>query len=325
MKNLEVIYGENTYLIEKEVKNIKKNFGEIIQGINYVAIEQNSLENIIPELQTPAFGYPKKLIVVKNCDLLKKELKTKKTKNMEVAQKIAEYIEENHQELQETTILLIIEESVDKTNSLYKMIEKYGETKEFKELNIVELSQTLKSICSAYKVKIDNETIKYLIETSGTSMQELINEIRKLIEYAGTNGTIDKKAVDLLAIPKIEAVIFDLTDSLGSKQIGKALETLRNLIYNKEPIQKILITLYNHFKKLYLVRLAQKENTNITEVLNLKPNQTFLTTKYKKQSGYFEEKQLRKILEELINLDTQSKSGQIELNIGLEAVLCNYI
>lgn len=325
MKNLEVIYGENTYLIEKEVKNIKKNFGEIIQGINYVAIEQNSLENIIPELQTPAFGYPKKLIVVKNCDLLKKELKTKKTKNMEVAQKIAEYIEENYQELQETTILLIIEESVDKTNSLYKMIEKYGETKEFKELNIVELSQTLKSICSAYKVNIDNETIKYLIETSGTSMQELINEIRKLIEYAGTNGTIDKKAVDLLAIPKIEAVIFDLTDSLGSKQIGKALETLRNLIYNKEPIQKILITLYNHFKKLYLVKLAQKENTNITEVLNLKPNQTFLTTKYKKQSGYFEEKQLREILEELINLDTQSKSGQIDLNIGLEAILCNYI
>lgn len=325
MKNLEVIYGENTYLIEKEVKNIKKNFGEIIQGINYVAIEQNSLENIIPELQTPAFGYPKKLIVVKNCDLLKKELKTKKTKNMEVAQKIAEYIEENHQELQETTILLIIEESVDKTNSLYKMIEKYGETKEFKELNIVELGQTLKSICSAYKVNIDNETIKYLIETSGTSMQELINEIRKLIEYAGTNGTIDKKAVDLLAIPKIEAVIFDLTDSLGSKQIGKALETLRNLIYNKEPIQKILITLYNHFKKLYLVKLAQKENTNITEVLNLKPNQTFLTTKYKKQSGYFEEKQLREILEELINLDIQSKSGQIDLNIGLEAILCNYI
>lgn len=325
MKNLEVIYGENAYLIEKEVKNIKKNFGEIIQGINYVAIEQNSLENIIPELQTPAFGYPKKLIVVKNCDLLKKELKTKKTKNMEVAQKIAEYIEENHQELQETTILLIIEESIDKTNSLYKMIEKYGETKEFKELNIAELSQTLKSICSAYKVNIDNETIKYLIETSGTSMQELINEIRKLIEYAGTNGTIDKKAVDLLAIPKIEAVIFDLTDSLGSKQIGKALETLRNLIYNKEPIQKILITLYNHFKKLYLVKLAQKENTNITEVLNLKPNQTFLTTKYKKQSGYFEEKKLREILEELINLDTQSKSGQIDLNIGLEAILCNYI
>ncbi len=325
MKNLEVIYGENTYLIEKEVKNIKKNFGEIIQGINYVAIEQNSLENIIQELQTPAFGYPKKLIVVKNCDLLKKELKTKKTKNMEVAQKIAEYIEENYQELQETTILLIIEESVDKTNSLYKMIEKYGETKEFKELNIVELSQTLKSICSAYKVNIDNETIKYLIETSGTSMQELINEIRKLIEYVGTNGTIDKKAVDLLAIPKIEAVIFDLTDSLGSKQIGKALETLRNLIYNKEPIQKILITLYNHFKKLYLVKLAQKENTNITEVLNLKPNQTFLTTKYKKQSGYFEEKQLREILEELINLDIQSKSGQIDLNIGLEAILCNYI
>ena len=28
------------------------------------------------------------------------------------------------------------------------------------------------------------------------------------------------------------------------------------LIYSKEPLQKILITLYNHFKKIYLTKLA---------------------------------------------------------------------
>ena len=46
-------------------------------------------------------------------------------------------------------------------------------------------------------------------------MQELINEIRKLIEYAGKGGTITKKEVDLLCNKKIESIIFDLTDSLG--------------------------------------------------------------------------------------------------------------
>ena len=111
----------------------------------------------------------------------------------------------------------------------------------------------------------------------------------------------------MLAIPKIESVIFDLTDNLGRKKIKEALEVLKNLIYNKEPVQKILITLYNHFKKLYLVKIAQKENTDIVKVLNLKPNQTFLITKYKNQAGYFTEQQLRKILEELINLDINSK------------------
>lgn len=155
-------------------------------------------------------------------------------------------------------------------------------------------------------------------------MQDLINEIRKLIEYSGTNGTIDKKAIDMLATKQIESVIFDLTDNLGKRDIKSALETLSGLIYNKEPIQKILVTLYNHFKKLYLLKLAIKENRNLAESMNLKPNQMFLVTKYKKQADYFSELELRKIIEELINLDSNYKIGLIDINIGLESILCKY-
>ena len=35
-------------------------------------------------------------------------------------------------------------------------------------------------------------------------------------------------------------------------------------------------------------------------------------------------KELRKILDELINLDANYKSGLIDLNIGLETILCRY-
>ena len=66
----------------------------------------------------------------------------------------------------------------------------------------------------------------------------------------GENGTITKKDVDNLAIKTLDSNIFDLTDNLGKKNIQKALNILDELIYQKEPIQKILITLYNHFKKL---------------------------------------------------------------------------
>ena len=155
-------------------------------------------------------------------------------------------------------------------------------------------------------------------------MQDLINEIRKQIEYAGEGGTITKESIDLLCNKKIDSVIFDLTDNLGKKNTANALNVLNDLIYSKEPVQKILITLYNHFKKLYLVKLAEKYNKNIAESLKLKPNQTFLVSKYKMQANYFKEQELRKILEELINLDTNYKIGLIDLNIGLEAILCNY-
>ncbi len=155
-------------------------------------------------------------------------------------------------------------------------------------------------------------------------MQDLINEIRKLIEYAGENGTIQKEDVDKLAVKKLESVIFDLTDNLGKKEIGKALEILKNLLYAKEPLQKILITLYNHFKKLYFVKLALNSNKDVVASLKLKPNQIFLVNKYKVQARYFQEKELKDLLQKLRDLDNDYKIGLIDLQVGLEAILCTY-
>lgn len=104
----------------------------------------------------------------------------------------------------------------------------------------------------------------------GVNLQDLMNEIRKQIEYAGTNGTITKESIDLLTIKQMESVIFDLTDSLGKKDIKEAMEVFENLLYAKEPIQKILITLYNHFKKLYFTKLALKQNRNIRRSTSIK-------------------------------------------------------
>ena len=155
-------------------------------------------------------------------------------------------------------------------------------------------------------------------------MQDLINEIRKLIEYAGENGKIQKEDIDKLTIKKLETVIFDLTDNLGKKQIADSLEILNNLIYQKEPIQKILITLYNHFKKLYFTKIALNSNKDLITSLNLKPNQTFLTGKYKTQSSYFKMNELKEILQELRDLDYNYKNGLIDLQVGLETILCRY-
>ena len=187
-----------------------------------------------------------------------------------------------------------------------------------------ELAADFAGRADVYKVNVDDITLNYLVETCGTNLQNLINEIRKLIEYAGENGTITLDAVNKLSIKQIESVIFDLTDFLAMRKIDKALEILDNLIYQKEPVQKILITLYGHFKKIYLCALAVKLNKDVVNSLNLKPNQTFLVTKYKKQASYFKMGELKLILEELTNLDYNYKNGKIDLDVGLRAILCRY-
>lgn len=331
-----LLYGEETYLLEARLKKIKKEFGELIQGINYIPIDESNVGNLISDIETPAFGYAQKLLIARNTGLFKKEKKTaskakttaKKTKikteeALPLTEKIANYLAANAKELQDEITLVFVEEEAEK-NTLYQTIEKVGEVKEFALLKLPELVTNLRKVAAAYEVNIDDNVAKYLVECCGTNMQDLMNEIRKLIEYVGKGGTIKKEDIDKLCIKQIQAVIFDLTDNLGKKDIPKALNILSGLVANKEPLQKILVTLYNHFKKLYIVKIAESYHKDLATAMNLKPNQMFLTVKYKNQAKYFEEAELRKIIEELIDLDANYKIGLIDLSIGLEAILCRY-
>lgn len=307
-----LLLGEDEYLRNEYLKKIKKAFGELQLGINYVQIDENNVSNIISDIETPAFGFPTKLIIAKDTGLFKK-------KNA-LADTLAEYLKTANLD----GVELVFVEITPEKNALYNTISKIGEVKEFKEQKLPQLITKVKSIAKAYNVNIAENTASYFIECVGTNMSDIINELRKLIEYAGNGGTIVKDDIDALSIKKSESIIFDLTDNLGRKKIADAIEVLHNLIYAKEPVQRILIMLYNHFKKLYIIKLAIEENKNVAQSLKLKPNQAFLVGKYQTQAKYFSKEELRSLLEELIKIDSSSKSGGIEINVGLETVLCKY-
>ena len=240
LHSIYVLYGDEEYLKQEYLKKIKKVFGELSLGINYILLDETNIDTLITNIETLSFGYEKKLIVVKNSNIFKKDTKSP------MKDKFKQYILENMQIINDSCTIVFIEETVHKMD-LYKTVEKNAVVLELKELKPSELKTRLKRICTMYKVQISDENLIYLIENAGTKMQTLINEVRKLIEFAGENGTIQKEDIDKLTIKEVQAIIFDLTDCLGVKDTEKSLEILNNLIYNKEPLQKIIITLYNHF------------------------------------------------------------------------------
>ena len=310
-----VFYGEEKYSQEEYLRKIKKSFGNLELGINYIILDENSINSLISDIETPAFGYDRKLIVIRNSNLFKRDSKS------QMKDKFKEYITDNVQIINEYCVIVFIEDTVHKMD-FYKTIEKHAVIVETKILKPAEIKAKLKHITTMYKVNIGQSELDYLIEVSGTNMQDLINEIRKLIEYAGENGEIKVEDIDKLCIKNVQAIIFDLTDYLGTKNTEKALEVLESLIYNREPLQKIIITLYNHFRKLYLTKLALNEKRDLVEALGLKPNQVFLTTKYRKQAEYFQCEEIENILKQLIQLDYESKNGLVDLDVGLKATLC---
>ena len=66
LHSIYLFYGDETFLIENAIKKIKKIFGEILQGINYIIIDESLVDDLIYNIESPAFGFDKKLIIVKN-------------------------------------------------------------------------------------------------------------------------------------------------------------------------------------------------------------------------------------------------------------------
>ena len=163
INSIYLLYGEETYLLESCLKKIKNQFGKLISGINYIKIDSSNVNLLIPEMETPAFGYDKKLIIARNIGLFKKDGRKKVQLNTEIVNKINSYIEKNLDTIKETITLVFIEEEAEK-NELYKTIEKLGIVCNFEELKPAQIVNRIKGICKLYKVQIDDYVVKYLIE-----------------------------------------------------------------------------------------------------------------------------------------------------------------
>ena len=191
LQSLYFLYGEELYLLETSLKKIKALFGETVKGINYILLDETNVDKILGDIETPSFGYEKKLIIARNTGILQKEGKRKNAEMSKLKEKLNKYIIENIEIIKQSVVLVFVEENGDSKQELYKTIDKYGVVCEFAYQKPIELEKRIKAICKAYKVEIDDSNVKYFIECCGTSMQDLINEIRKLIEYVGESGKIN--------------------------------------------------------------------------------------------------------------------------------------
>ena len=163
IEGIYLFYGEETFLLEQQVEKIKKIFGEKVKGINYILIDETNIQELISDIETPAFGFEKKLIIAKNTGIFKREGKGRSGgPSKELKEKIIEYIKENIDLINDTTIIIFIDEEVEK-NSTYNVIEKLGVICNFEEQKPIQIIRRLKNICNSYKVNVNENTLQYLI------------------------------------------------------------------------------------------------------------------------------------------------------------------
>lgn len=317
-KNLYLITGTDILEREERLEKIQEDFGEKIKGINYIVLDKDSVKTLESEINTYAFGYATKLIIVK---FDKKEKAEKEESDSDAAEEKVDWLtpelEESLKTLTDVTVVFYGE--FMKRSKIYKLVEKCGECIVCDQKKEYDIMTWCAKMFKEQGVEITNTDINYLISLAGIDKLVLKNEIEKLCTYAIDTKKITKEEIDNLSIRTSDVIIFDLTDSIGTKNIKGALKSLNELIENKEPIQKIVIMIAKHFKSLLVAKVAMMENRNVMDELATKS--PYACNKYKSQAKLFSFDELKEKIRDLAKLDIDSKTGLIDLKVGLERII----
>jgi DNA polymerase-3 subunit delta len=126
-------------------------------------------------------------------------------------------------------------------------------------------------ICRRFKATghaIDTEDARYLIFLCGDLMNNLASEIGKIGAYA-TGQRVTRADIDAVAIPQIDAIVFQMTDAMARKDFNKAASVLADLLHSQEPPIMILSVMGKYFRQLYTARLYLDNNRSRADFMAL--------------------------------------------------------
>ena len=299
--NLYLFYGNNKSIINDKINHIINKYNIVDNNIIKYDLEDN-LDNIIEEASMISLFGDTKLILIN----------TTFKEDIDV-DKLEEYLKHYNN----TYIVFIANDKVDTRRKLYKLIIKYGTIEEVNNDDNY-IRSYIKEYIKDYKMDIN-----YFLSKVSDNLDNIKNELDKLMLYKLEDKNITNSDIDDLVISNIEEDIFALTDSVITNNIDKSI-TLYNKFMDKnyEPVY-IIGLLGNQFTLLYQVKKLYnmgKSNNDIASILGVHPYRVKLAIQ---NSYYYTEEDLIKYIYKLGNLDKDIKTGNIDKTLGLELFLIN--
>ncbi len=300
--NLYLFYGNNKTIINNKINNIVDKYNIVENNIIKYDLEDN-LDNIIEEASMISLFGDTKLIIINTT--FKEELDI---------DKLEDYLKNYNTN---SYLVFVSNDKIDTRRKLYKLITKYGTVEDVSNDNNY-IRSYIKEYIKDYKIDIN-----YFLSKVNDDLDNIKNELDKLMLYKLEDKNITNNDIDDLVISNIEDDIFALTDSVINRNIDRSLKLYNKFMEkNYEPIY-IIGLLGNQFTLLYQVKKLYnigKNNNDIASILNVHPYRVKLAIQ---NSYYYTESDLIKYIYKLANLDKDIKTGNIDKTLGLELFLIN--
>ena len=295
---LYLLYGDEPYLVERAVKRLlERAVDPGFRDFNLNVFYGNEVkgDEVFGAAQTlPMFATLRVVLVKKGGDLSAGAMET-----------LISYL----QDPSPSTCLVLQAEKIDGRKKFFAEFKKRGELVEFKRPYESQLGPYVRDEVRAAGKKIDAAAAELLAFLVGNNLQELVSQIEKLCLYCGKKeliGVTEVKAI--VSDTKVENV-FEFTDALGGKDLGRSLTMLTSLLQDGEVPIRILGAVARHYRQLWQVRELLERKLPQAELAKASGINPYFLKKVVDQARNYRPGELKVLFERMLELDLAFKSG----------------
>lgn len=311
MKNFYLLYSNDKSILNKEIDNIKNSIK--VNGDDIICYDINSVEDIVNEAETISMFSNTKLLIINSDSYLSDK---KEVNNINL-------LEDYFDNFNSNSYLLFVcnSDSIDSRKKLVKLISAKGMVKK--------VEATDEYLCDYVIKYLDNNGYKfskllatYLINRCGNNIDNLTNELDKLMLYKNDNKEITRDDINLITNENIDDSIFDLVGAIIKKDTSKAIKLYNNFVLEGMDASQIINMLASQIRVLFQVKRLYNQGKSNDEIAKILEFKSVYRVKYLlSDSYYYTEEDLLKYLSKLAELDHDIKLSLIDGNVGIELLI----
>ncbi len=302
-----LIYGTEAYLKKIYMNKLKAAIIQDTDDMNYSYFEGKAswLKDMISIADTLPFFADRRLIIIENSGLFKEQ------------NELADVI----RNIPDTTIILFVENEIDKRSKLFKAVKDIGYICEINTLNPIELKQFVIRELNKEHKSISDSDAAALIELIGTDMMLITNELHKLTSYCATKDRITLADCENICTVTLSSHIFKMIDLIAQKKQKEAIVLYNELLKLKQAPLSILYNINKHFNNLYLIAALRSENRTEQEIISKTGILPWKIRDYNYQLRTLGMKRLKAAVEYGADMDERIKTGRMDDQMAVEMVI----
>ncbi len=310
-KNIYLLCGEEAYLRNQYKKRLRDALVAEGDTMNYSYYEGKDINPraVIDLAETLPFFADRRVLMIENSGFFKNK-----------CDELADYMAV----IPESTCFIFVETEIDKRSRLYKEVKKYGRIVEFGTQKEDTLIKWILGMLKSEGKNITKETLQTFLAKTGSDMQQIKNELEKLISYTEGRDVITTADVEHVCITQTTNKIFDMVNAIAEGRQKRALELYEDLLSLKEPPMRILFLIARQFNQLYQVKLLSQEGMSGSEIAKQAGIMPFAMKKYQAQVKSFTEEELRTAVEECVASEEAVKTGAMNDRLSVELLILKY-